>query len=109
MSKNIWAVKGASISHKTAYKEYGLTFDEIVDAINEGKLQYIENSVHGNPFLRLLRHELESLVTEKYGEDYLKKKNAQRELPQVKKELKELKARVEELEKRRAELQAILD
>lgn len=109
MSKNIWSKKGASLSHKSACKEFGLTYDEIVTAINEGKLQYIENSVYGNSFLRLLRHEVEVLVIEKFGEEYLKNKNAQKEIAQVKKELSELKARMELLEQRKVELLQILD
>jgi hypothetical protein len=34
-------------------------------------LQYRENSVYGSPFLRLIRQEVEALVNEKYGNDYL--------------------------------------
>jgi len=109
MSENIWSKKGASLSHKSAYKEFGLTYDEIVTAINEGKLQYIETSIYGNPFLRLLRYEVEVLVIEKFGEEYLKKKKAQKEIAQVKKELRELKARMELLEQRKVELLQILD
>lgn len=109
MSENIWSKKGASLSHKSAYKEFGLTFDEIITAINEGKLQFIETSIYGNPFFRLLRHEVEALVIEKFGKEYLNKKKAQNELTQVKKELKELKARIQLLEQRKIELLQILD
>jgi hypothetical protein len=86
-----------------------LTFDEIITAINEGKLQFIETSIYGNPFFRLLRHEVEALVIEKFGKEYLNKKKAQNELTQVKKELKELKARIQLLEQRKIELLQILD
>jgi hypothetical protein len=37
---NEWGRKGATISDKTARLEYGLTQDEIYDAIDAGKLQY---------------------------------------------------------------------
>ena len=47
-----WTTKGATLSHKSAEKEFGLTFDEIVAAIRAGKLQYRENSIYGAPFLR---------------------------------------------------------
>ena len=49
-----WQRKGATLSDKTARKEYGLTQDEIVQAIQAGKLQYRCNAIHGNPFLRLI-------------------------------------------------------
>jgi len=44
-----WQRKGATLSDKTAGKEYGLTQDEIVQAIRAGKLHYREASMHGNP------------------------------------------------------------
>ena len=62
------------MSHKSAEKEFGLTFDEIVAGIRAGKLQYRENSIYGAPFLRLIRSEVEALVVEKYGKNYLNKK-----------------------------------
>ncbi len=58
-----WQRKGATLSDKTARKEFGLTQDEIVQAIRAGKLQCRLNSIYGNPFLRLLRREVEALVT----------------------------------------------
>lgn len=104
MAENIWSKKGASLSHKSAFKEYDLTLDDIITAINQGKLQFIETSLYGNPFLRLLRHEIEELAVEKFGEEYLNKKKAKNELVKVKKELKELKSRMELLEEKKAEL-----
>ena len=67
----VWTQKGATLSHKTAQKEFGLSFDEIIEGINAGKLQYRENNIYGSPFLRLIRSEVEALVDEKYGENYL--------------------------------------
>jgi len=55
------------LSDKSARKEFGLTQEEIVQAINEGKLQYHLQSIHGNPFIRLLRSEVEALVEAKHG------------------------------------------
>ena len=37
-----------------AFAIFGLTQDEIIAAINAGKLQYLPSSMHGNPWLRLL-------------------------------------------------------
>jgi len=45
---NEWGRKGATISDKTARLEYGLTQDEIYDAIDACKLQYRPAAMHGN-------------------------------------------------------------
>ncbi len=44
---NDWQRKGATLGHKTACKEYGLTEDEIISAIRSVKLRYREGSMHG--------------------------------------------------------------
>jgi hypothetical protein len=68
-------------------KEFGLTQDEIVQAIRAGKLQYRRNSIHGNPFLRLLRREVEALIKKKHGVDFLKDQQAKTELARINGEL----------------------
>ena len=103
-----WARKGATLSHKTAQKEFGLTFEEIVAGIRAGKLQYRENNIYGNPFLRLIRQEVEALVAEKHGPDYLKKKQWKKELAEVNKTLRQLKSQALTLEERKAELLKLL-
>lgn len=35
-----WTKKGCTLSDKTAFKEFGLTQNDIIKAINEGKLQF---------------------------------------------------------------------
>ena len=70
---SIWKQQGATLSDKSARKEFGLTQDEIFAAMRAGKLQFRQNSMHGNPWFRLLRHEVEALVKEKSGKDGLKK------------------------------------
>ena len=67
-----WQRKGATLSDKTARKEFDLMQDEIIRAIRAGKLHYREGSIFGNPWLRLLRREVESLVKSKRGGTYLK-------------------------------------
>lgn len=57
---------------------------------------------------RLLRSEVEALVAEKHGINYLTKKRYQVELSRVNREIKSLKAQLESLEKKRTELQEIL-
>ncbi len=63
-----WNAKGAALSDKTARQEFGLTQEEIVAAIRAGNLQYRENHIHGSPYLRLLREEVEALVKQMHGE-----------------------------------------
>jgi hypothetical protein len=99
-----WQRKGATFSDKTARKEFGLTQDEIVQAIRAGKLHYREASMHGNPWLRFLRREVEALVKEKHGDDHLKNQQAKTEIARVNRELKRLKAQVAALETRRSQL-----
>ena len=63
-----WSRKGATLSDKTARKEFGLTQDEIVAAINAGQLQYRNGVIHGNPWLRLLRREVEELMESTFND-----------------------------------------
>ena len=70
-SDSAWTKKGSTLSDKSARKEFGLTQEEIIEAIKAGKLQYRQNNVFGNPYLRLIRSEVESLVNDKYGPNYL--------------------------------------
>ena len=80
---SLWSRKGATMSDKSARQEFGLTQQEIITAIRAGKLQYRESNMHGNPWFRLLRHEVESLVRDKSGPDHLHKKKLQKELESV--------------------------
>lgn len=106
---SVWTGKGSTLSDKSARKEYGLTQEEIIEGINKGKLQFRENHIHGNPYFRLLRHEVEALVNEKYGYDFLEKKKLSYELTQINSELRKLKTTIKSLEKRKSELQAVLE
>ena len=106
--ESAWAKKGGTLSDKSAQKEFGLTFEEIVEGIRAGKLQYRENNIYGNPFLRLIRSEVEALVNEKYGKDYLKTRQLKKELADVNKTLRQLKSQTLSLEKRKAELLELL-
>ncbi len=107
--KSSWFKKGATLSDKSARKEFGLTQEEIIKGIEDGKLHYHVNSVFGNPYLKLIRSEVEALVDEKHGGNYLKKKKTKKELAEVNKELKMLKTQVASLELRKAGLLASLD
>ena len=78
---NEWGRKGATISDKTARLEYGLTQDEIYDAIDAGKLQYRPAAMHGNPWLRLLRREVEDLARTLHGDRDVREKQARPNWP----------------------------
>ena len=104
-----WVKKGATLSDKSARKEFGLTQEEIIEGIKDGKLDYRINSMYGNPYYKLIRSEVETFVDEKYGSKYLKEKKIRKELAQTKKELKKLKKQVVSLELKKAELSADLD
>jgi hypothetical protein len=100
----VWGRKGATLSDKTARTEFGLTQEEIIAAINTGKLQYRSSSMHGNPWLRLLRGEVEELVRTRHGERYLRERQARTELARVNRELKQLRTQLAALEERRSVL-----
>ena len=104
----VWVKKGATLSDKTAQKEFGLSQEDIIEAIKAGKLQYRHNTLYGNPCLKLLREEVECLVNEKYGRDYLKQRNAKTELGKVQTEIRSLHRKITQLEKRKAELLEML-
>jgi hypothetical protein len=86
-----WQRTGGTRSDKTARKEFGLTQEEIVAAIRAGKLHYHRNSSHGNPYLRLLRREVEELVKKKHGGRYLRERQLKTQLALVNRDLKGLK------------------
>jgi coenzyme F420-reducing hydrogenase delta subunit len=100
-----WNRKGATLSDVTARKEYGVSQDFIVKGIQAGKLEYREGSVWGNPYLRVLRRQLEAFIAEERGTGFLFSANHQAELKNVKKELSKLRKTLTDLEVRKAELE----
>ncbi|MFO0795242.1 MAG: hypothetical protein U0586_14420 [Candidatus Brocadiaceae bacterium] len=107
-AKYEWTKKGGTLSDKTAFEEFGLTQEDIIKAINDGKLQFREGSIYGNPYFRLLRSEVEKLAEGKFGKDFFRKKKAMNELKKINKELKELKSKITGLEMRKNELAQII-
>ena len=99
-----WQRKGATLSDKTAREEFGLTQAEIVGAIRAGKLHYREGSMYGNPWLRLLRREVEALVSKNHGDGYLVERQERAELARINRELRRLKTQMAGLEERKAKL-----
>lgn len=101
-----WTRKGATLSDTTAQKEYDVDRDFVVQGIRAGKLDYRHGSMQGNPYLKVLRRELEAYIIEELGAEYLTDRKTQTELRQVKKEIASLKRKLRELEARKAELEA---
>src|SRR5260370_39455873 len=101
---SMWSRKGATLSDKSARQEFGLTQQEIIAAIRAGKLQFRESNMHGNPWYRLLRHEVESIVRDKSGQDHLAQKKLQKELGDLNSEARKLTARLKAIEQRGDEL-----
>ncbi len=103
-----WNRKGATLSDVTAKAEYGVSQDFIVKGIHAGKLEYRQGAIWGNPYIRVLRSQLEKYIAEELGEDYLTRVKHQTELSTVKKEISELKKRLDGLQERKKELEASL-
>src|SRR3954452_17538902 len=101
---SMWSQKGATMSDKSARQEFGLTQEEILAAIRAGKLQFREGNMHGNPWFRLLRHEVEALVEARSGPDQVHKKKLQKELADLGREARKITNRLKAIERRRAEL-----
>src|ERR1017187_4902067 len=100
-----WNRKGAVLSDVTAQKEYGVTRDFIVKGIQAGKIEYREGAVWGNPYLRVLRSQLELYIVEQCGSQYLVSRKSKTELRAINKEIAELKKRMSALEARKATLE----
>ena len=99
-----WNRKGAVLSDVTAEKEYGVTRDFIVQGIRAGRLEYRDGSVWGNPYLRILRSQLEPYIAAELGPEYLASRKHKTELRDIDKEIAELRKRLTALEARRAVL-----
>ena len=103
-----WNLKGATLSDVTAKKVFGVTDDFITKGIRAGKLEYRYGSVWGNPFVKLLRRQLEAYIAEELGSQLLLSKKAKAELPQVQRQIAELENQLAALRARKLELEAAL-
>ena len=102
-----WNRKGATLSDVTAKKEYGVSQQFIVKGIRADKLEYREGAIWGNPYLRLLRRQLEQYIAEELGADRVSTGKNQTELRKIKKEMAQLKKRLAELQARRTQLETL--
>ena len=100
-----WNRKGATLSDVTAQQEYGVSREFIVKGIQTGRLEYREATIWGNPFLRILRSQLEQYIAAELGSDHLMSSKYQTELRKIKKEMVVLKKRLDELQARRTEIE----
>jgi hypothetical protein len=103
-----WNRKGATLSNVTAKKEYGVSCEFIVQGIRAGELEFREGAVWGNPYLRVLRSQLERYIAAQMGSEYLVQKKAKIELPAINKEISEIRKRLAFLETRKVELERAL-
>jgi hypothetical protein len=103
-----WNQKGATLSEVTAEAEYGVNRDFIIRGIQTAKLEYREGAIWGNPYLRILRSQLEKYITEELGEDYLVRVKVQAELRKIRKEILDLKKKLNALQNRKADLEESL-
>jgi len=103
-----WNRKGSTLSDVTAATEYGVDSEFIIKGIQAGKLEYRDGAIWGNPYLRILRSQLEKYIREELGADYLVKAKHQSELRKVNKEIADLKKKLNTLQDRKAVLEKSL-
>jgi len=104
-----WNKKGATLSDKTAKTEYGVHRDFIIKGIESGKLEYKQGAVWDNPYIRILRRQLEDYIAEEMGNDYLSKVKSETELKSINKEIKNIESNLVLLKERKAQLEIILN
>lgn len=100
-----WNSKGATLSDVTARKEYGVSRDFIVSGIRKGNLEYREGVIWGNPYLKLLRSQLEKFIEEELGSSRLASQQNETELRNIRKEIAKLTKQLKKLEARKVEIE----
>lgn len=103
-----WNRKGATLSHVTAKAEYGVSEDFIAKGIRAGKLEWREGAIWGNPYIRVLRSQLEKYIAAELGKEYLARAKGRTELRKIKKEIADVQERFDVLQNRRVELEKLL-
>jgi len=100
-----WNRKGATLSDATAQKEYGISRELIIQGIREGKLEYREGAIWGNPYLKLLRGQLEAYIAAQLGPNHLNAGKHRTELKKINKEIASLESKLAELRVRKTMLE----
>jgi hypothetical protein len=104
-----WNRKSAALSDKSAKREYGVDRDFIIKGIQTGKLEYREGSIYGNPYLKILRRQLEEYIACELGPEYLAKAKNKSELRRINKEIFDLGRKLDKLQIRKTELENSLN
>lgn len=104
-----WNAKGATLSDATAEKEFGIPRADLHRAIQAGRLHYQVASMHGNPWFRLLRTEVEAMAKERLGADGLQQRALQTQLAKAQREIRSLQKRQTALKKQCEEWQEQLE
>ncbi len=100
-----WNRKGATLSDVTAKTEYGVNREFIIKGIQTGKLEYRDGAIWGNPYLRILRSQLEEYIADELGKEYLIKVKNELELRKIKKEISDIKKKLNLLQIRKLEIE----
>jgi len=100
-----WNRKGATLSDVTAKAEYGVNREFIIKGIQTGKLEYRDGAIWGNPYLRILRSQLEEYIADALGKEYLIKVKNELELRKIKKEISDIKKKLNLLQIRKLEIE----
>lgn len=103
-----WNRKGATLSDVSAHTEYRVEREFIMQGIKTGKLEYRDGAIWGNPYLRILRSQLEQYILNELGVEYLKKVKAEFEIKTIKKQIAETRKKLNLLEIRKKELEILL-
>ena len=82
--------------------------DFIVKGIRSGKLEFREGAVWGNPYLRVLRKQLEQYIAEELGTAHMRRGQNQTELRRISKEITGLKKKLDALQARKTEIEKAL-
>jgi hypothetical protein len=104
-----WNRKGATLSDVTAKAEYGVDRDFIIKGIEAGKLEFRDGSIWGNPYIRVLRSQLEKYIVDAFGPEHLEKVKNEFELRMIKKQISETKKKLNALELRKKELESSMN
>ena len=70
-----------------------------------GELEFREGAVWGNPYLRVLRTQLERYIAAQLGSEYLASKRSKTELHAIRKEIAAVRKKLALLEARKVELE----
>jgi hypothetical protein len=81
--------------------------DFIVKGVQRARLEYRHGAIWGNPYLRILRSQLEKNISEEPGEDYLANVKSQTELRRINRELSDLQKKVNALQEWKCQLEEL--